>query len=128
MTENGQTVTLAVTYYVEVPVTKDGPGQPALDVTYPVAEDIVLNAMHSRDWGGYSMLGKAFQAAGLDPWKASNMRVVRTAADNIDTRTQAEKLAADMRRIREQQGTTGVGPIDTAELEHMLQGDPWKEQ
>lgn len=93
-----QTVTIEVTYHVEVvyqievPLVSAGVRDAHLRVpTRRAGERMVTECITSEDWHGRSMLGKAFTRAGLDPWTAIRMKVVRNPLSTFEARTQARQ-------------------------------------
>jgi hypothetical protein len=101
--DDPRTVLVNVTYQIEVPVVEPGDERPrckALDVTQREAEQVVRQAIASYEWGGYSMLGKAFTERHLSGWLAVDVKVAYKQLP-----TEQEKLATQ----RRQRGAAGNG-------------------
>lgn len=77
LTDPPRTVLIEVTYQVEVPLVTVGNRDTPINVRLQRdAERLVAEGLTTMDWGGKSMLGKAFTRRSLDPWRAVRMRVV----------------------------------------------------
>jgi len=83
-------VLVEVTYQMEVPlVTVGQENRPIVVRLQRDAEAMVAESINGMDWGGYSMLGKAFTGRRLDPWNAVRVRVVHKPLS-----TMTERLAS----------------------------------
>jgi hypothetical protein len=93
-----RTVLVNVTYQVEVTVVHPGQDDRPLDVqTQRDAEMVVHDALLARDWGGYTMLGKAFSRAKLSGWDAVSVKI---AHKRRSTEADRQRLERDEKSVR----------------------------
>lgn len=82
-----RTVLVEVTYQMEVPLVTVGPRDTPIDARLQRdAEAMVTESISAMDWGGYSMLGKAFTRRALNPWGAVRVRVVHKPLTTMSER------------------------------------------
>lgn len=82
-----RSVLVEVTYQMWVPLVAVGTQDtPLLVDNQREAEALVQESIDDKDWGGYSMLGKAFTNHRLDPWSSVGVRVVRRKVSTMADR------------------------------------------
>lgn len=91
-----RTVLLEVTYLIEVPLVTVGRTEMPIEVNLQRdADALVTESVSCFDFGGYSMLGKAFSMRALDPWRAVRMKVVHKPLTTMRERLLKTKDAAE---------------------------------
>jgi hypothetical protein len=80
-------VLVEVTYQMWVPLVTIGRDDRPIDMRLQRdAEALVKESIDAMDWGGLSMLGKAFTRRCLDPWAAVRIRVVHKPLSTMKER------------------------------------------
>lgn len=87
-----RTVLVEVTYQVEVPLVEAGQDDRPLKLRNALdAEMLVADALARRDWGGFTMLGKAFTRRRLSGWDAVSVKIVRKRRNTEADRQRLER-------------------------------------
>jgi hypothetical protein len=99
--EEFRTVYVEVTHVVPVRVVKSGQDDEPLVVSQDEAARLVAQDIQDMNWGGYSMLGKAFSKAGLSAWDAVNIEMTARLGRKTMSTINQEKYDAMRARAAE---------------------------